>query len=168
MWTRQARTSRLVLFNTSHKHTKITRPPRRVLHVTRAQALSSSLGADASAHLSSGFGSGCCSVLGSCSAGPCFLQGYDSATPHHVLADGSRLPGLYALTALHAGAIPSCCPRPRSHCTMTRPRTQRCGIRQRKTSTDGRLAYPGTNHHHFLSCLSRLVEACARPSLCLS
>lgn len=38
MWTRQARTSRLVLFNTSHKHTKITRPPRRVPHVTRARS----------------------------------------------------------------------------------------------------------------------------------
>ena len=139
----------LVLFNTSHKHNKITRPAHRVRHVTRAsprwpRSFRAKPRRKCCSPLSSFVSR---SLLSPCRRGLSSRRARDYYLLHDALVDGS--PALArgrhrphtTSSPLRAGETRSYFPRPASHCTMILRPTPKYAKRQQRLSTDGRSAY---------------------------
>ncbi len=129
----------LVLFNTSHKHNKITRPAQRVRHVTRAPR---------SRVPRLAFPRKVCQLLlclaRPCRRGLCSRRARDYPLLYDALVDGSlpRRRGRRPTTSSHlnAGETRSISRRPASRSTMNLRRIPKYAKRQRRLCTDGRSA----------------------------
>ena len=147
MWTSTSARDTLVLFNTSHKHNKITRsgqarcprdPRLRAAglwwraHSPRLRLLCLFCGRRRSPR--------------PCRGGLYSRRRREYLLLHDAHVDGSSLPHprprrpLMTGNLHHAGATLSYSRRQPSLCTMTLPRTRKYGKRQARTSTDGRSA----------------------------
>ena len=147
----RALTTRLVLFNTSHKHNKITRPCKRddhVIRVTRRGGLA--FRRPHSLAALSPYSSPLLCLSGSCRRGRCCqrtrvyyprLNGYVVVSFHGLQRSPRELK-----TSLRSldGVTVSYYLRQASPCTTTRRKTLGYARRQRRSCTPGRSARPVT------------------------
>lgn len=131
----------LVLFNTSNKHNKITRPPSASPRDTcfaplafRGRAI----------HSQSALSHPCFRSARPCHGGLCSRRASDCTLLHDAHVDGflphHPRPRSLRETPHTVGGTLYCFRRPASPCTMTHPKTHKYAQRQAGSSTNGRSA----------------------------